>query len=103
MDGGEEGSFSLTSMANDSSFYKFPFNGISAELLSSSAQSLGSRDLIGHHSGKSINVVEFSDDGSWLVSGGDDGRVLLWPTGNVLNDQCTPEPIEIEIDAKHGS
>ena len=101
VDGGEEGSFSLTSMANDSSFYKFPSNGISAESLSSSAQSLRSRDLIGH-GGETVNTVEFSDDGLWFVSSGDDGLMLLWPTDNVLNDQCTPEPIEIEIDPKHG-
>ena len=91
----------MTSVAKDSSCYKFFSNGISTEHLSSFPQSLRSRDLIGQHGGELVNIVEFSDDGSWFVSGGDDGRVLLWPTGNALDDEWTPEPIE--IDAKHGS
>ena len=102
LDGCDEGSSSMTSVANNhdaSSFYKFPSHGISAESLSSFPQSLRSRNLIDQHSGESVNIVEFSDDGAWFVSGGADGRVLLWPTGNALDDEWTPEPIE--IDAKH--
>lgn len=25
-----------------------------------------------------VSVLVFSDDGLWLVSGGDDGRVIVW-------------------------
>ena len=89
----------MTLVAKESSCYKFPSNWISTEHLSFFPQSLRSRDLIGQHGGESVNIVEFSDDGSWFVSGGDDGRVLLWLTGNALDDEWTPEPIE--IDAKH--
>jgi WD repeat-containing protein 22 len=35
-----------------------------------------SYDLVSHYG--CVNAVEFSHDGGWLVSGGDDRRVLLW-------------------------
>ncbi|XP_065067254.1 DDB1- and CUL4-associated factor 5-like [Rhopilema esculentum] len=38
--------------------------------------SLYRKDLFGHYG--CVNAVEFSHDGQWLVSGGDDRRVLLW-------------------------
>ena len=76
-------------------FYKFPSNKISAERLSSS-QPLNCRDLIGHHGKGSIDVVEFSDDGSLFVSGGRDGRVLLWPTSKAVDEKWDPEPTEMK-------
>ena len=76
-------------------FYKFPSNKISAERLSSS-QPLNCRDLIGHHGKGSIDVVEFSDDGSLFVSGGRDGRVLLWPTSKAVDEKWKPKPTEME-------
>ena len=57
--------------------------GISYERLSS-AQPLLCRDIVGHHSNKGVNVVEFSDDSSLFWSGGSDGRVLLWSTHQEL-------------------
>ena len=41
-------------------------------------------------------TVEFSNDGSWFVSGCYDGRVLLWPTTKALDNQWTPNPIEMK-------
>ena len=76
-------------------FYKFPSNKISAERLSSS-QPLNCRDLIGHHGKGSIDVVEFSDDGSLFASGGEDGRVLLWPTNKAIDLEWIPEPTAME-------
>ena len=32
-----------------------------------------------------VNVIEFSDDGSFFVSGGNDGRLLVWPENPVLD------------------
>ena len=71
--------------------------GISAEVFSS--QDLHCRDLIGHHSKKEVTVVEFSEDGSFFVSGGKDGGVLLWPTSKAIDDQWTPNPTVMK--AKH--
>src|SRR5699024_8007498 len=34
------------------------------------------KDLLGHYG--CVNSFEFSPDGNYLVSGGDDRRVLLW-------------------------
>ena len=79
-------------------FYKFPSNKISAERLSSS-QPLNCRGLIGHHGdgeAKAINVLEFSNDRSLFVSGGDDGRVLLWPTSKKVDEKWKPKPTEME-------
>ena len=76
-------------------FYKFPSNKISAERLSSS-QPLNCRDLVGQHSERGVNVVEFSDDESLFVSGGRDGRVLLWPTSEAVDEKWDPEPTEMK-------
>ena len=79
-------------------FYKFPSNKISAERLSSS-QPLNCRDLIGHHGDdEGINVVEFSNDGSLFVSGGDGGRILLWPTSKAVDKNWKPKPTAIETE-----
>ena len=46
-----------------------------------------------------MTVVEFSDDSSLFVSGGDDGRVLLWPTNKAIDLEWIPEPIAMETVA----
>lgn len=46
--------------------------------------------------------MEFSDDGSWLVSGDDDGQVLLWPTNKALDDLWTPIPTEMDTEHDDG-
>ena len=69
---------------------------ISTDWLSSSQKHLRSRDLTGQLNGKPVNVIEFSDDGSWFVSGGDDGRMLLWPTIKALDEKWTPKATEIK-------
>ena len=77
------------------SYYQFPSVQISAERLSSS-QPLCCRGLNGHHYGRAVTVVEFSDDSSLFVSGGRDGRVLLWPTNKATDDKWTPKPIAMD-------
>ena len=89
----DDGLLSGSSRASSSS------KTISIDWLSSSQQHLRSRDLIGQHNGKPIYITEFSDDGSWFVSGGRDGRVLLWPTIKgikALDDKLTPKATEIK-------
>jgi len=44
-------------------------------------KSLYRKDLLGHFG--CVNAVDFSRDGQWLVSGGDDRRVLLWNVNKV--------------------
>ena len=78
--------------------YRLPSTVISASLLSSS-KSLRNRDLVGQHD-RGVNAVEFSDDGSFFVSGGDDGRVVLWPKDKVIDKQWAPEATA--MDTKHG-
>jgi len=59
---------------------------VSGEVLSS-LQPLRCRDLASRfHSDRSVNAVVFSDDDSFFVSGGEDGRVLLWPTSKAIDD-----------------
>ena len=66
----------------------------------SSLNPLRYRDLVGQHGEKTeVNVVEFSDDSTFFVTGGDDGRVLLWPTSKAADDKWTPEPIAMETIA----
>jgi len=47
-----------------------------------SAQNLNSMDLISHYG--CVNAVEFDGKGDWLVSGGDDRRVLVWNVNKAL-------------------
>lgn len=52
-------------------------------------------DLISHS--KVVYVVEFSEDGSLLLSGGQDKRLLLWRTTDILNHgKKKQKPIEID-------
>ena len=34
-----------------------------------------------------VYTIAFSDDGSWFVLGGQDGRILLWPTNKAIDVQ----------------
>jgi len=47
-----------------------------------SAQNLNSMDLVSHYG--CVNAVEFDGKGDWLVSGGDDRRVLVWNVNKAL-------------------
>ena len=80
---------------------RFSGGGLSVERISSS-QPLQCRDLFGHHGiNRGITAVEFSDDGSLFASGGEDGRVLLWPTRKTVDDKWTPNPTA--MGTKHDS
>ena len=89
-------SFSADDVDDGGSYYKFPSARISFEPFFSS-QPLRCRNLVGYHSDGAVNVVEFSDDGSYFVFGGGDGRVLLWPTIKAADEKWTPESTEIQI------
>ena len=80
----DDGSFFSTSS------YNFPSMKISAERIASS-QPLHCRFITGHHSDGAVNAVEFSDDSSFFVSGGSDGRVLSWPSRKVDDEKWTPK------------
>ena len=43
-----------------------------------------------------VYTIAFSDDGSWFVLGGQDGRILLWPTNKAIDVQWKPAPTEME-------
>ena len=79
------------------SIYNFPTDRISADRLSYSQSSLDSFNLKGYHGGQSVVVwhggtrqsvvVEFSEDGSYFLSGGCDCRVLLWSAKGLLGSK----------------
>ncbi|XP_057716100.1 DDB1- and CUL4-associated factor 5 isoform X2 [Corythoichthys intestinalis] len=51
--------------------------------------SLYKKDLLGHFG--CVNAIEFSNNGGeWLVSGGDDRRVLLWHMEEALHSRAKP-------------
>ena len=51
------------------------------------------KTLIGHDA--AVNVVKFSPDSKYLVSGGDDNYVLLWPLDEVANNVEEIQPIKL--------
>lgn len=57
------------------------------------------KDLYMHYG--CVNAVEFSNDGTLFISGGDDRRVLLWRVSEVLNDELRNSPTV--MDAEHSS
>ncbi|KAM9478024.1 DDB1- and CUL4-associated factor 5 isoform 2-T2 [Clarias gariepinus] len=57
--------------------------------------SLYRRDLLGHYG--CVNAIEFSNSGGqWLVSGGDDRRVLLWHMEKSLQSRAKPVKLKGE-------
>ncbi|GIX69582.1 DDB1- and CUL4-associated factor 5 [Caerostris extrusa] len=50
---------------------------------------LYSKDLYAHYG--CVNAIEFSNNGEWLVSGGDDKRVLLWNIDKTLSGKIQPK------------
>ena len=51
--------------------------------------------MIGHDA--AVNVVKFSPDNKYLVSGGDDNYVLVWPLDQVANNAEEIEPIKLGV------
>ncbi len=49
--------------------------------------------LIGHDA--AVNIARFSSDGNWLVTGGDDNQVLIWPLNTLLASPDEVEPIKL--------
>ncbi|XP_026743311.1 DDB1- and CUL4-associated factor 5-like [Trichoplusia ni] len=56
------------------------------------AKNLYRRDLVCHFG--CVNAIEFSSNGEYLVSGGDDRRVMLWHFGQAILDRGKPEPMK---------
>eukprot|EP00092_Neocalanus_flemingeri_P103635 GFUD01132648.1.p1 GENE.GFUD01132648.1~~GFUD01132648.1.p1 ORF type:complete len:334 (+),score=99.27 GFUD01132648.1:66-1067(+) len=65
------------------------------EKLASDKQ-LYKKDLLAHFG--CVNAVEFSGEGSLLVSGGDDRRVLLWQLDEAITDKGNYSPITMEAE-----
>ncbi|KAM6969192.1 DDB1- and CUL4-associated factor 5 [Tautogolabrus adspersus] len=57
--------------------------------------SLFKKDMLGHFG--CVNAIEFSNSGGeWLVSGGDDRRVLLWHMEKAIHARCKPVKLKGE-------
>uniref|UniRef100_A0AAV2JD72 DDB1- and CUL4-associated factor 5 n=1 Tax=Knipowitschia caucasica TaxID=637954 RepID=A0AAV2JD72_KNICA len=57
--------------------------------------SLYKRDMLGHFG--CVNAIEFSNNGGeWLVSGGDDRRVLLWHMEKAIHSRSKPVKLKGE-------
>ncbi|XP_064489573.1 DDB1- and CUL4-associated factor 5-like [Ornithodoros turicata] len=50
------------------------------------------KDLYAHYG--CVNAIEFSTDGDWLVSGGDDKRVLLWNIQEAISGRGSPRSMK---------
>jgi len=61
-----------------------------------SDQHLHKKDLLAHFG--CVNAVEFSAEGSLLVSGGDDRRVLLWQVDKAITDNVKYNPVAMEAE-----
>jgi len=59
-------------------------------------QHLHKKDLLAHFG--CVNAVEFSGEGSLLVSGGDDRRVLLWQVDKAITDNVKYNPVAMEAE-----
>jgi len=59
-------------------------------------EQLYKKDLLAHFG--CVNAVEFSGDGSLLVSGGDDRRVLLWQLDQAITDNGKYSPVAMEAE-----
>jgi len=57
---------------------------------------LHKKDLLAHFG--CVNAVEFSGEGSLLVSGGDDRRVLLWQVDKAITDNDKYNPVAMEAE-----
>ncbi|XP_006056222.1 DDB1- and CUL4-associated factor 5 isoform X1 [Bubalus bubalis] len=61
-------------------------------------RNLYKKDLLGHFG--CVNAIEFSNNGGqWLVSGGDDRRVLLWHMEQAIHSRVKP----IQLKGEHHS
>ncbi|XP_077477971.1 alpha-actinin-1 isoform X5 [Stigmatopora argus] len=61
----------------------------------SGCTNLYKKDLLGHFG--CVNAIEFSNNGGdWLVSGGDDRRVLLWHMEEALHSRAKPVKLKGE-------
>uniref|UniRef100_A0A8D0BKI8 DDB1- and CUL4-associated factor 5 n=1 Tax=Salvator merianae TaxID=96440 RepID=A0A8D0BKI8_SALMN len=61
-------------------------------------RNLYKKDLLGHFG--CVNAIEFSNNGGqWLVSGGDDRRVLLWRMEQAIHSRVKP----IQLKGEHHS
>ena len=86
---------------SSNSFYWFPSAGISAKRFAS-AQPLACRELNPSlHSPGRVSSTQFSEDGSFFLSCGSDGRVLLWPTNEVIYGREGIAPKIQEMETKH--
>ncbi|CAG13243.1 unnamed protein product, partial [Tetraodon nigroviridis] len=60
--------------------------------------SLYKKDMLGHFG--CVNAIEFSNNGGeWLVSGGDDRRVLLWHMEKAIHGRSKP----VKLKGEHRS
>lgn len=61
-------------------------------------RNLYKKDLLGHFG--CVNAIEFSNNGGqWLVSGGDDRRVLLWQMEQAIHSRVKP----VQLKGEHHS
>ncbi|CAG2165823.1 unnamed protein product [Oppiella nova] len=59
-----------------------------------SAEDLYHKDLYSHYG--CVNAIEFSDNGQYMVSGGDDRRILLWDVQKAISGAGQPQTMKGE-------